>query len=470
MSAPLIRESRGEHRISVSVKRFSHAATKTPSAQLWLIAGGPGATGATLAGDATALLNQLPGVHIYVPDHRGTGRSSHLGCPRQEAIDSDGGTAITQAEWNACIADLTQTWGEELAGFSTREATLDLAQLIQATRTHDVPVVVYGRSYGTYLVQLLLRELPDVLDGVVLDAPVPLEASFVRTDVHRDQVGMQLLDYCARAPQCAKRFDAHPRTVLKRLLDQIDHGHCSALGTREQIRRTLRMMMGVILDGQPERVLIPAIVSRALRCTEADQKALVYLFNQLNGATTKARSTAHTNDTPRKPTSSAVLFNHISLSELWEHPGPSVTESETTTAGLAFSKDVEASLARLATIWPVYRDPDNSTYPQSSTPVLVLTGTLDASTPTAWAQSLAEHYREPHQRLVTFPRAPHGVLRTTPILNAPDKHCGLEIVTQFVREPSRVLDRSCLHRLAPLDFDGPPGLAQWAFSTETVWN
>ena len=65
---------------------------------VWLVAGGPGESGASLYPMLPTLRRAFPGFDLVIPDHRGTGYSTRL-CPQEEAVDSPGGMALAGAEW-----------------------------------------------------------------------------------------------------------------------------------------------------------------------------------------------------------------------------------------------------------------------------------------------------------------------------------------------------------------------------------
>jgi len=66
--------------IDVFVKRYP-ARQQPANGQLWLLAGGPGLPGSIYEAFAFLIANDLPTLDIYLPDHRGTGRSMPLATP-----------------------------------------------------------------------------------------------------------------------------------------------------------------------------------------------------------------------------------------------------------------------------------------------------------------------------------------------------------------------------------------------------
>ena len=139
---------------------------------VWIIAGGPGESGASFYPLLGTLRRGFPNLDLIIPDHRGTGYSTRL-CPAEESVDSPGGTALSGAEWGTCFGGLANASGHA-AEFSITNAAHDLRQLI--LRFHDGgPTYVYGVSYGTQLVLRMLQLGEISLNGVILDSLVPLQ-------------------------------------------------------------------------------------------------------------------------------------------------------------------------------------------------------------------------------------------------------------------------------------------------------
>jgi len=185
--------------ISLFVRKFP-TDPRQRRGEVWLIAGGPGESGASFYPVLDVLRRAFPAHDLIIPDHRGTGYSSKL-CPAEESRSSPDGIALAGAEWGSCIgamhADTTRT-----RAFTITNAAHDLSTLITRHRTAG-EVRLYGVSYGTQLVLRMMRVAPVPLDGIVLDGLVPPEAD-QRWDLSRrtqvvDAVGRSLL----RADQTA---------------------------------------------------------------------------------------------------------------------------------------------------------------------------------------------------------------------------------------------------------------------------
>ncbi len=171
--------------------------------QVWLVAGGPGESGASFYGLLPVLRKAFAGFDLLVPDHRGTGFSTRL-CPDEEAAASPGGTALAGAEWASCFRRLNEN-PAYARQFSQTNAAHDLKRLI-ANNPGQGQTWVYGVSYGTQLVLRTLALGAANIDGVVLDSLVPLQddanADLSRRSLTTDAAGRKLLAWCDGYDYC----------------------------------------------------------------------------------------------------------------------------------------------------------------------------------------------------------------------------------------------------------------------------
>lgn len=191
--APLRPGDPNSELVDLFVRKFP-AAPGVNRGEVWLIAGGPGESGASLYPFLDVYRRAFPDRDLLIPDHRGTGYSSKV-CPVEEAIDSPGGIALTGDEWGACIGAVYANTARAHA-FTITNAAHDLSHLITLHRGAG-EVQVYGVSYGTQLVLRMMQTAPVTLDGIVLDGLTPAETAphwdlSHRTDVV-DGVGRKFL-------------------------------------------------------------------------------------------------------------------------------------------------------------------------------------------------------------------------------------------------------------------------------------
>ncbi len=463
-SAPLRWNESAGQAIELFLKKLP--ATGETQGQLWMLSGGPGSSGVGVEPAAVALRAIAPNIEVMMLDHRGTGRSTRLGCARQEAADSPSGTTIADEEWPACLNDLQDRWAGSLDAFSVTEAARDLGQLIPEFAHSEVPVFVYGISYGTTLAQRYLQLYPAQPDGVIIDGIVSPSTTFATHDERMNEVGKLLMDTCEADASCRSRIGPNPRGQLEDLFEDLESGHCTALGSPDVVRSTLRQMMATVLDARGYRPLVPAIVARAQRCDAADQNALVHLLRAL---TTPSGDPADADASP--PLRSTVLFLHIGLSELWPNPPPSETSLREITHSTEISSELSTRMAARRDGWPVYDvDDGHGAWAQTGIPMLMLNGELDGATPAEYAREVGEHYSAPHQHYVEIPWAPHGSLLASPLVEDPKQHCALQLLVDFMTDPKAApRDRCAPDQLAPINFQGAPGLSEWAFDEASLW-
>ena len=436
-------------RIEVFVKRVGDIDAPT---QMWLLNGGPGASDA----DFDPLTEQLVtdgSLVVYLPDHRGTGRSTRLGCAA-EADASPGGLEILPEEWPACTADVVATWGDRLAGFTTTAAARDLDWLLAHTARAGQAVHLWGGSYGTRLAQRYLQLEPAGASSVTLMGVVTADRTFADYDQLYDDVGHALLARCGEDAFCAGRLGPDVGARVQAVWDSLDRGHCAAAGLD---RRTLRAFFAtLLLSYWEERALVPATLARLERCNASDVAALSYLAAVLAQ--------------PGDPSiadelSSAVLGTHIGTNEFWPTGAPDLEELRAIDERAVFSLGVSVRQAERLPTWPRYPlDAFAGAYPDTALPVMVLNGALDPATPVIHAQEVATHYTRPHQRLIVGPDATHAFASPT----SAGTWCFFSLMLGFARDPTAP-DVPCVADMLPMDFHGTPAVAAF-FGTTDLWD
>ena len=249
--------------VDLFIRKFP-SVSGTTTGEVWLIAGGPGESGASFYPFLDTFRRAFPDRDLIVPDHRGTGYSTRL-CPAEEAAESPAGQSLTGDEWGSCIGNMYRDV-ERTHAFTTTNASHDLSQIIARYRG-DGSVQVYAVSYGTQLVLRMLQAAPVPLDGIVLDGLVPLELS-PDSDLSRrttvvDKVGRDLLN-----PAQAQAYAALLKTP-----------DLHALVAPSAPGGNLRQFLGALLNFPDLRDQIPAVLSAL---GEGDASGLVRVRAELN--------------------------------------------------------------------------------------------------------------------------------------------------------------------------------------------
>lgn len=255
--------------VDLFIRKFPSITGRT-TGEVWVIAGGPGESGASFYPFLDTLRAAFPDRDLIIPDHRGTGYSTRL-CPAEEAADGEGGHALAGAEWGSCIgglyADIDRT-----RAFTVTNASHDLAQLITRYRGKG-SVMVYGVSYGTQLILRMLQTAPAPLDGVILDGLVPPEASPQWDLSHRTEI----VDKVGRSLLSADQLQAYAA-----LLADPDR---QSLWAESAPGGDLRRFLATLLNFPELRDQIPAVISALIEGDAsrlaAVRAALALEFDQL---------------------------------------------------------------------------------------------------------------------------------------------------------------------------------------------
>lgn len=148
-------DSNDSRKIPVFFKVFPTRKPEKRKGVLVLLQGGPGGSSAIFDQLAPLIFDATDDeFDLVLPDHRGTGRSTLLACPGMQPIPGDDTGLKTLL---ACREKLLQKYQKSgLAGFSTTDAAHDLAHFLNQTTKAGDEIIVYGVSYGTYCLFLIL--------------------------------------------------------------------------------------------------------------------------------------------------------------------------------------------------------------------------------------------------------------------------------------------------------------------------
>jgi pimeloyl-ACP methyl ester carboxylesterase len=478
-----------------SITLFVDKISTSPKAkgQLWLLQGGPGGTGADMVPIALQIAAARSDLDIYTLDHRGVGRSTRLGCANEGELDGGVDAAVDASDdasldattgdaadagdagdagpidageyvsarseaalraWQPCLDSMVGEWGAGLAQFNTTNAARDLAFAIDQIRKPGEAVYVYGASYGTYWAHRYLQVAPNAPTGVILDSIVPPDGEFFSNFAsHFDLVGQKLAEMCKSDAICSSHLGPDPWAKLQSIRAKIGTGHCPELPMTDDTRDSL---VGLLMRRDTQGLAL-ATLYRYDRCSPEDVAALKVLRSKLAGLN------------PRSPLFSQMLYFNVAFSELWETPAPSLATLHARGTDGVFggsSEDMFALQAR----WPKYApDAFVRAYANTTVPMLMLNGTLDAQTPIETASLMQPKFTAPHQTFVTIPTANHGTLFQSPVKTEGEPPCGFTIMMSFLDDPTVAPNLACLNDLASLSFNPPSSLGNAFFGTPNIW-
>lgn len=428
------------HTFSSAAKRL--LASAPARGQLWLLSGGPGASGTIgLPAFMEDIHRFAPQLDVYALDARGTGGSEFLECPVQQAESSEGGAHITASEASACGAAL-EAGHERLDAFGFSASARDLHESLEANRRPGQPVYLWAASGGTHWARRYLQLFPDSVDGVVLDGVVsPQRNLLVDQLTFAERVGREILGRCAADAFCAARLP-EPTAAAQALWQRLDQGHCAALGhSSEEVREAIKLM----LFYAPFNTLVPALLGRLERCSPADVQVVTAVLQPLVAPAAPPHAF------------SEALNLLLVRAELWDDarfPDDAAVDAaiEAADASAAIAPRNGASIAAVLRAMPRLDEPLASAPLSTSVPVLMLEGALDPSTPPELTARVRAELQGPHQHAITMPHTTHGVIGGSPTVEGVD--CGRELFRQFLENPQAELDTRCVAQRLPLDFEG----------------
>ncbi len=409
----------------VIIKSTSVAPAPDP---LVMAAGGPGASIVVSAPALLAVTDpDLRGQRdIVLIEQRGVRYSEpFLFCPELQTLARAwvsrplpaAERAARRAETVAACRERLTAEGINLAAYNSLESAADIPWVVSALGYDRFNF--YGISYATLLAQHLMRDYPERLRSVILDAPVPLGVDYAAAaPANTQRAFRRFFEYCAADPACAvaypdleKRFfelveelKAHPRIV------HFESPAVEAVVTGD----TLVWMLYQHLY-YATLPMLPAWLAAF-----ADQRG-DDLITALGPELLLSMPTNGMSFSVRCADEAAQLGAEPDLTGV--HPQVAATLRE------AFSIQADCQ------VWAVPPLPETALQPVASEiPTLILSGEFDPVTPATNAELLAQRLR--HSFAYTLPGRGHGTFL---------KHrCPTLMVLDFLRDPTHAPVSDCL--------------------------
>ncbi len=460
---PLFWEDPDDDRtIEIHAKRLP--AQQPADRQLWLLDGGPGASGLyDFPARMAYIQERYPSAEIYTLDHRGTGYSERLGCDA-EGLTTPSGESITSSEYPGCIAQIQDELGDRLEAYTSTLSSYDLAAYIEATRSAEAQVFAWGGSYGSYWAQRYLAVAPTQADGVIIEGIAPTDTTLILSEPYTNLAAQELFSRCGQDEVCSGYLGDDPWASLGAALERMDkEDHCTSSGLSSSLVSSL---LAYLMYSRSGMAVIPAAAYRLDRCSADDEAALVNLYYALFGDGGSWDIEAY----------SILLQHHVMFSEMWAHPDFEGVDLDAWYDDLydeaLVVKGYGHSKLEIYEQWPLYQDASwDDRWAQTETPMLMLQGELDPVTPHALAQGVTEHFDGAHQHWVSFEHSAHSTSFDTPVVSDDSEEpCGFQLVLGFMADPTAALDRACVERTLPIDFDPGQFYAEHYFGTEGLWD
>lgn len=440
--------------ISISMTRLSPLQPTTENNTLFVLMGGPGISGWAILESIARLIPAKFGITLVLPDHRGIGLSTILGC-------DDNNSQILTAQ---CIDYLTSRWGVDgLNQFSITAAAHDLAVQVQSYQmSHPGRIVIYGVSYGTVWLDRFLQIYPTLVQSAIMDGVAhPFQLSISRYDLWASSVASQFLTYCQVQPDCGQYFppDQPPSIMLLRILTELDSNNQQCIKnhfrkyqlTSNQFRTFLFYLMQAG-EQYMYRTIIPAVIFRLHRCSKEDVTVLEFFFRNTLGPADRSRESGN------GPAFiySSVLNANIVHSELWLALNESEVDRKTINnwfKSTIMAPDNGEQLIVLRYQWPKYPLDQYRYQLASYAPLLMISGQLDPATVFQQAAQLAS-ITSSTRTFYSIPLGGHGTIT----LGLAGYDCPLHLICSWAFPslfPAQWSDPICIRRMpTTIDFVG----------------
>lgn len=404
---------------------------------LFLAQGGPG--GSTIGGFAKILVEDASkrltlNRDLVLWDQRGTYFSQpRLRCRELARLSSDAPPQAQRDAYQRCGERLAAEAGD-LSAFNSLENARD-ADAVRAALGYET-FNFYGVSYGTELGQFLMRERPQRLRAVVLDAVVPLGFSLV-TDVPavKQRVIEQYAKACADSPSC----DAAYPDLAARYFALIERLNKDPVPIAEPRRgkagepEPAQKLTGNDLDGALYQLiymreavsLVPYIIDRA----EQGDYSFVLNFVQLAQASMSDMADG--------------MYMSVLCAEYGDTPVGSLQFTGVIRPLAESAAEDSRQILQVCRDWKIRQIDKALLAPvKSDIPTLLLSGRFDPITPPAHAERVAAGLSRSVS--VTFARGTHGQAFLLPCANA--------TIAAFLDAPGQRPDTACAAEAEPLFF------------------
>ncbi len=423
------------------------APAQAKAAPLFMLAGGPGSSlidASTLGFFRPEFLGPiLDQRDVVILDQRGTRHA-------QPVLDCE---EFSRLGWTSAVRGLGQAQTEALerevlercvsalrrqgVDLSTYNSVVIAADLNAARAALGYPrIVYYGASYGSQLGQHVMRDFPGMLESVILDGANSLSRKSWIEDraLDVDYSIRHLSALCSADARCRAAFDIP--ALIERGLKLFDEGPIAASFTdpadpATTLKFDIRQsdFAGLIYQMQGYKVGVMGLPLTLKTLVDGGRASMGAQLGPIMGAALLAARNA-------SPSAMAAIMHMAVVCS--DDPVRSVNElvldgasRYATVLGTGMAREYVRFCSSVA----VPSLPDSTDVNVASTiPTLILSGGLDAQTPTFRSELVARTL--PNARLVVFPAGTHVQLGAINL-------CAGQIMVAFVRDPKGRLPLEC---------------------------
>ncbi|WP_291621643.1 alpha/beta fold hydrolase [Colwellia sp.] len=440
--------------IEIAVIKLASTSANKKADPVVYLAGGPGGSASSSIAQVVATGTFINDRDVYLVDQRGTGYSKPaLFCSEFE----EAGTA---EQLTACKTRLEAS-GIDLDAYRSVQSAMDFVEL---RKVLDIPQWnLYGISYGTRLATTIMRENSEGIRSVILDGMFPIEVNGITDTPWANYESLnQIVKNCDNSADC-------PADEFKMVIEDII-ARMHIEGMIDESREFIQILLELGTE--------PVIVDYLLAVNEDVSSYLSVIETMMaeqgmgegeGSAQASAQASTQDNSQDEEQGSEDRFYNAMGLSTICaeEYPFLNIT-ALTGDNSQGWSTSIQVTVADMyhmgfdqasCNVWDVTPANDIEIHAvNSNLPVLMLNGLQDTQTPAAWGTLVAKNM--PNAQNITNPQGGHGQLFS-------DSSCFNTLASDFLAEPNKALDTSCVDKIPALTYeseDGGDAALEQAFS------
>ena len=427
-----------------------HSASDPPAPDaLVMLAGGPGDSALT----SFVQLLARPGMEgfwaereIVLVEQRGTRYSTpFLHCDEMSELKLDlleenlgdaEEEALKLAAWAACRERFIES-GVDLAAYNSVENAADIVAVADALGYDQVNL--YGGSYGSLLAQHIMRDYPERVRSVILDAVSPLrhEPNLLYKAQATDRALRLLFSRCQDDTACNEAYPDLEQVYFD-LVDQLNAEPAKVqlqnpdTGEIYDLLLTGERLIAQTRDLLYLSAILPILPGAIYDMAEGDFSLLALIQSQFVFKLNLADG----------------MYNSVICTELADFAVADMADSEGLYPEVALVVEdlIDEVMLQPCQVWGVEHLGEWVTEPvEGDVPTLLLSGEFDPTVPPQMAEVAAEELT--HAHVYTFPGEGHGVLGSS--------ECAQAMMLAFLDDPAQAPDGSCLEGMPGLVFRLP---------------
>ncbi|MBJ7347565.1 MAG: alpha/beta hydrolase, partial [Thermoleophilaceae bacterium] len=394
---------------------------------LVVLAGGPGQSSSSILEDVAWMLAGAERYDIVAVDQRGTGYSEPLNCLSLARATVIGGSDPTKDKpITSCANDL----GGARAAYNTEEAAADLDAVRVALGLDTW--TVFGVSYGTKLALAYAGAFPTHVRSMLLDSVLPLDGPEALDTTSTAAMRRSLGQVCS--DNRCKSFLPTPVSTTTAFVKQLESDpvigyRADSDGKYNKVKVTPSSLYETFFAADFNPFIytqMPAAIASARR---GDTDMLVRMQTISEGGSNLHVAPPLSGKLPRKIHSHGTAFSDAmyfattceDLAAPWARGAALGSRQPAIDAAAAAVPDnlyrpfdrktvKDESSASACRGWPESAVAPTLPSTMPNVPTLILNGSLDVRTPTAWAQRVAATL--PNAQLVEIPNVGHSTTGT----------------------------------------------------------